>query len=779
MTVRTLTTTLACGACFVAFATAAQARDANGASEAAPGARAYADEAKAGAGDAQGATAQDGGTPPPASEGDPQAPAADSGNAEIVVTASKRTQKLRDVPSAITVLSSDFLEQQGANTIRDYATLTPGLLVRDQGNPGIGTVIIRGLSTGSGSQSATSVVYFDEIPFGSNSYVAPQPELADIESIEVLKGPQGTLYGASNLGGVVRIISKKADASSFSGNARIEATTIDGGGSGYMARATLNVPIVLDRLAARVSGFYRKVPGFADNVGTNNKNVNDGESVGARIALRWTPTDNLSVDVTGQIQRISADGYAYQANANGTIDPIYGQRQYNMFFDAGSEVKYKTVAVTIDYDVGIGTLTATGSYNKSLSYFDRDTNGPFASLLPLFGYPAGTGLALPTHIDIGKTTGEVRFVSNRLGRIEFLAGAFATRENKDGTVRVNAYDAATMTPVAGDAFLLLRADTIGKYDEVAAFGNATFYFTDNLDVTGGLRYSHIENYNASISGGLLYGAPSLPPRVTDHTDNVVTYLATLRWRPTSRISAFIRAASGFRPGLAQNNPNPPPDAQTSIRPDTVWNYEAGLKGSAFGGKLNFDASVYHIDWKDVQLTGVYNGLVLGANAGKAEVDGAEASVSLLPTEKLTLRGSVGYADARITRISPQATASVGARAGDPLPLNPKWTASLVADQRVPLAADLEAEFGGTLRYESKKFTAYPASRPDVNVRLPSITTVDLRAGLRHGNYHLQFRAENIFDRNGVINSLTTGATLPSNATIIRPRTFILAASAEF
>lgn len=772
MTKRTLTTTLACGACLMAFATSAQARGADRASETALHARLGADQAKSAAG-----YAQSGGARP--ASGDDQNSAADSRDSDIVVTASKRSQKLRDVPSAITVLSSDFLEQQGANTIRDYATLTPGLLVRDQGNPGVGTVIIRGLSTGSGSQSATSVVYFDEIPFGSNSYVAPQPELADIESIEVLKGPQGTLYGASNLGGVVRIISKKADASRFSGNARVEGVAVDGGGSGYMARATLNIPIVADRLAARVSGFYRKVPGFADNVGTNKKNVNDGESVGARISLRWTPTDNLSVEATGQIQRISADGYAYQANANGTIDPIYGRRQYNMFFDAGSEVKYKTAALTIDYDLGIGTLTATGSYNKSLSYFDRDTNGPFASLLPLFNYAPGTGLALPTNLDIRKTTGEVRFVSDRLGRIEFLAGAFATREKKDGTVRVNAYDAATMTPVAGDAFLLLRSDVVGKYDEVAAFGNATFYFTDDLDVTGGLRYSHIENFTGSTTGGLLFGAPSLPQTVTEHTDNVVTYLATLRWRPTSTISTFIRAASGFRPGIAQNNPNPPPGAQTSIRPDTVWNYEAGLKGSALDGKLTFDASIYHIDWKDVQLTGVYNGLVLGANAGKAEVDGAEVQLSLLPTQFLTVRGGVGYADARITRISPQATASVGARAGDPLPLNPKWTASLVADQRIPLSADLEAEFGGTLRYEAKKFTAYPGSSPDVNVRLPSITTVDLRAGLRRGNVHLQLRAENIFDRNGVINSLTTGATLPSNATIIRPRTFILAASADF
>lgn len=762
----------------MAFATAAQAEGASRASEIALDAHPGAGEAKPETGDAQDTAVREVGIRQTSGD-DRQLSTAESVVSDIVVTASKRTQKLRDVPSAITVLSSDFLAQQGANTIRDYATLTPGLLVRDQGNPGVGTVIIRGLSTGSGSQSATSVVYFDEIPFGNNSYIAPQPELADIESIEVLKGPQGTLYGASNLGGVVRIISKKADASRFSGNARVEGVTVDGGGSGYMARATLNIPIVVDRLAARVSGFYRKVPGFADNVGTNKKNVNDGESVGARIALRWTPTEDLAVDVTGQIQRISADGYAYQANANGTINPIYGRRQYNMFFDAGSEVKYKTFGVTIDYNLGFGTLTASGSYNKSLSYFDRDTNGPFASLLPAFNYAPGTGLALPTHIDIGKTTGEVRFVSNRLGRIEFLAGAFATREKKDGTVRVNAYDMATMTPVAGDAFLFLRSDVVGKYDEVAAFGNATFYFTDDFDLTGGLRYSHIEDFNGSTSGGLLYGTPSLPQKRTDNTDNVLTYLATLRWRPTSAISTFLRAASGFRPGIAQNNPNPPPGAQTSIRPDTVWNYEAGIKGSALGGKLTFDASVYHIDWKDVQLTGVYNGLVLGANAGKAEVDGVEGQLSLLPNKNLTLSGGFGFTDARITRISPQATASVGASAGDPLPLNPKWTASFVADQRVPLSADLEAEFGGTLRYEAKKFTAYPGSRPDVNVRLPSITTVDLRAGLRHGNFHLQLRAENIFDRNGLINSLTTGAALPSNATIIRPRTFVLAASADF
>lgn len=705
--------------------------------------------------------------------------------ADIVVTASKREQKLRDVPSAITVLSSAALETQGVQTIRDYATLTPGLALRDQGQPGIGTIFIRGLSTGAGSQSATSVVYLDDVPFTSSSprsgsqFVAPEPELADLDRIEVLKGPQGTLYGASSLGGVVRLISRRPDSSRLSGSARIEGTAIDGGGEGYALRGSLNVPLVKNSLALRATGFYRKAPGFTDNVGTGSKNVNDSVTKGGRVALGWTPNDALTVDLVGQIQETKGDGFALQDNATGSRVPLYGARKYNMFFDAPSDVKYKLASATINYDVGPGSIIATGSYNDSSTFFNRDTTGPFAAFLPAFGYAPGTGFELPTSIDLKKVTGEIRFVSRRFGRLEFVAGAYATHEKSTALTAVNAIEIASRARVPGTAGSFFYSDSRDTYDEVAGFGNVTLYLSDRLDLTGGLRYAHNEEENSQTLGGTLYGTPALPTLTTKFEDNVATYLATLRWRPTDTLSAFLRAASGYRPGGAQTNPNPPPGAQTFIRPDTVWNYEAGVKGTFLDGSLTVEASAYHIDWKDVQLQGVFGGLVLLANGGEAQVDGFELQALARPSRLLSIGMSVGYTDARITSIDAQASVSVGAVKGDPLPLTPNWTTSVTIDQRVPMANGVDGELGATLRYEADKYNSYPAAVPDVNVKLPDIATLDLRAGVHFDKYRVQIRAENVFDRNGFVNALTSGPGLPTQMTLIRPRSFTLALSTEF
>ncbi|RYY24884.1 MAG: TonB-dependent receptor [Sphingomonadales bacterium] len=707
--------------------------------------------------------------------------------AEIVVTASKREQKLRDVPSAITVLGGEALETQGVQSIRDYATLTPGLTLRDQGQSGIGTVIIRGLNTGAGSQSATSVVYLDDVPFTASSprsgsqFVAPEPELADLDRIEVLKGPQGTLYGAASLGGVVRLISKRPDPSAFSGNARIEGTTVDGGGDGFSVRGSVNVPLVTDQLAVRATGFYRKIAGFTDNVGTGTKNVNDGTSKGGRIAIGWTPTDNLTIDLVGLFQNIEGDGFALQQNDRGTLNPTFGKRKYSMFFDAGSEVRYRVISGTATYELGAGRIIATGSYNETRTAFDRDTTGPFAALLPLLGYPAGTGLTLPTYIQLKKSTGEIRFVSNRLGPVEFVAGAYLTHERSTPQTHVNAVDIGTGAVLPGTLGNFFSSDTRDTYDEIAGFGNLTFYLSDRLDLTGGIRVAHNKERTVTVADGTLQtvflGGSSVTE--TRFSDDVLTYLATLRWRPTDNLSAFVRAASGYRPGGAQTNPTPPPGAQATIRPDTVWNYEAGLKGIFLDNALTLEASAYHIDWKDVQLQGVFSGLVLLANGGKAKVDGFEIQATARPSDNFDFGFNLGYTDARIARIGAQASASTGAQNGDPLPLTPKWTASVIVDHRIPLSSKVEAELGGTLRFESHKYNSYPGDATDLNVKLPEITTVDLRAGVRFDNYRLQLRAENIFDRNGFVNSLTSGAGLPSYATLIRPRSFTVSLSADF
>ena len=722
---------------------------------------------------------------PPASSGPADTAAQmDSSSGDIVVTASKREEKLRDVPSAITVLSGDEIANLGVQSVRDYATLTPGLGLRDQAYPGLGTVFIRGLSTGFGQQSATSVYYLDDVPFTASSplsggaFIAPAPELTDIDRIEVLKGPQSTLYGASSLGGVIRVISKRPDATRLSGSAGAEATVIDGGGTGYAARGSINVPLVADRLAVRATGFYRRSPGFVDNVGTGTENVNRSTMKGARLALAWTPTERLTIDLVGQIQDIDTRGPATQDLVPNTLSPLFGERKYSNYFDAPALVRYRLLSASLNYDVGFGQVIATASYLKSRLKNLSDITPSYAPFLPLFGYPAGTGVAVESDIPLKKKTAEVRFVSNRLGPLEFIIGGFYTHEDAFVPTLVTARSMATNEILPGPLGTLSFANIDDTYREAAVFGNATFYLTDRLDITGGARFAHNEQDNAIFFGGLFFGGATLPPQTSSFSDNVGTYLATLRWRPTRSLSVFLRAASGYRPGLPQTNPNPPPGAQTRIDPDTVWNYEAGVKGDVLDGKLSFEASAYHIDWNRIQLTTQFNNVTLLANAGKAQVDGFELQTVARPTRSLTIGANLGYTDARITSVPPGVTATVGAAKGDPLPLTSRWTASGTVDQLFPLGADVDGQVGATLRYQSPTFNSFPASASYPNVRLPAITTLDLRAGVSIERYQLQLRAENVFDRNGLSN-VRTSPGVPPTATVIRPRSFTISVSAVF
>lgn len=248
-----------------------------------------------------------------------------------------------------------------------------------------------------------------------------------------------------------------------------------------------------------------------------------------------------------------------------------------------------------------------------------------------------------------KFTAEARLVSERLGRFEFLAGLFYTDESN--TYRANLFIAdSTGTPLASPFDVLVRTTTSSDYKELAGYGNLTFYFTDNFDVTGGIRVAR--NEQKAQTGGpnsVVFYRPRAIANF-EFEDTVTTWLGTVRWRPTPDISTFLRAASGFRPGGPQNNPAPPPGAQTTIRPDSVWNYEAGVRATVLEGTFNINASIYRIDWTDIQLQGLFNNIVLQANGGAARVDGAEMEVVARPVTGLTLAANAGYTNARITEV---------------------------------------------------------------------------------------------------------------------------------
>jgi iron complex outermembrane receptor protein len=711
------------------------------------------------------------------------------------VTASKRQQKLQDVPAAITAVRGETIENLGITSFRDYASLVPGLTQRDSGQPGVGTVILRGLNSGAQQTTATAGFYIDDSPFSSSGYLGvsalttPEPELAEVERIEVLKGPQGTLYGAGSLGGLIRIVTKKPDTNRFFGSVRGEVSQVDSGETGFLVRGSVNVPIATDVAAVSVTGYYRRLPGFVDNVGTGTADVNRSNIAGGRVALLVEPAPGFRINVSGMYQDIDNFGAAGIATLPGTFTPRYGGYSYSAFKNFGGWARYRLANTTVEYDTGIGTVTASGSYAKyDVSYSGEVTNTYIpagrATLAPIavatFGVPVDTLLPANSlaasffNPAADKWSAEVRFASKRLGPVEFLAGAFYTKEDSTYAADIFPYTAAGV-PFAAPYNYLIHTTTTSKYEEIAAFGNLTFYISDNLDVTGGLRYAH--NDQVSGTGGQNSKTYFLPRAALTFPikDDATTYLGAIRWRPASNISVYARAASGYRPGGPQTNASPPPGAQTLIRSDTVWNYEVGVKGSTLGGAFTYDISAFHIDWNDIQLNTLSNGFVLGGNAASATVDGFEMQLSARPNSLLTVGASVGHTIAKLGDISAAAAALAGAKAGDALPLTSPWTVALIADHRIPFSETVNGNLGATMRFQSETPSNFPLLNPTGNFKLPAITTVDVRGSVTFNErYTATIRVDNAFNQFGVSNIDASGA-----AVVIRPRSVSLGLGVKF
>lgn len=720
--------------------------------------------------------------------------AEDSSQNEIIVTAGKREERLADVPSSITAVSSERIELLGIARVDDYVGLVPNLYQISQGAPGNSNIVIRGLFTGGDQLTATTAYYLDEsaltasAAYAAATLIAPDADLADVERIEVLKGPQSTLYGANALGGVLRVITKKPDLNDFSGNVRVDSSSVDGGGTGYAIRASLNLPIMTDKLGIRFNVFHRRDPGYYDNVGTGDKNVNRADISGARLALRWQPSDRLTIDLNGLYQEIDARSIGYEADSQNTFMPAFGSYQFSAFRNLPSKTKYRNVGGTLTYDTGLGAITASVGHADYNTVGTSDVSalyGPFAYLLyspsnPVLLFNPGSLIALSTKAGAKKTTTEVRFASNRVGPIEFMVGGFYTKEKAYFETNAPIISPAGAPPAMFDT--LIFSPNPSTYDEYAMFGNFTFYVTERLDVTGGLRLSRNKQFVDSKTFGLF--GMFFPNALYRFKDDSANYLATVRWRPADNVNFYLRAASGYRPG----GPNIGAVTFPPFQSDTVWNYEAGVKGSLLNNSLNYGIAVYHIDWSNVQLPGQdpVSTSQITTNGGGADVDGFEVELSARPVTGLTLSGGVGYNKTKVKQVAPDVAAVIGAAVGDPFPLTPKWTGSGTADYSFRLSEDLLVNFGGTLRYVGgRRNSAFPGAVITGNVRLPSYTMIDLRAGVTVADrYKLTARVENITNSQG-ISTYRTSRLFPgqpgvySSAIRVRPRTFMLSFGVDF
>ena len=698
---------------------------------------------------------------------------------EIVVTAQKRDERLIDVPISITALSSDGLVDRGALRFEDYMAYVPGLSATALA-PGYSQVTVRGVTTGINQLSATTGFYIDETPTNSSTSTAlgnrltPDPDLLDVERIEVLRGPQGTLYGANALGGVVRYVLREPDLNDYHAQAQAGVLAVDHGDYGYVLRGAVDAPISAGTLGVRLSGFYTTDPGYIDSVSSGKDDVNESTNHGGRLAALWAPNDRFSALFTTLYQKRENDAFGTETVNNVTQKPTDGEYRQNIFTDEYVNTEYSLTSLKLDFDVGFGNIVSVTSYGRQETELAADISDAFG---PLLGVP---GVQLPTTVDVKKFTQELRLASRPGGRLDYIVGAFYTDEDADTGNGGLAY-VAPGVPAPAPINPLLDVPLLGSYKETALFANATFNATDRFSVQVGGRWSRNEQEFSEELGGLLFGPLAGQKFTGDSSETATTFAISPQFKITPDTVVYARIAEGFRPGGTNLVP---PGGAGIVKPtydsDSLLNYELGLKAITLDNHLNLSLSTFYVDWKDIQTTASAGGFNYLLNAGEARSQGFEGEVQWT-NDGLRLGANVAYTDATTQDAIP----AVGAKAGDPLPYVPKWAGALTADQEFTLGDDLVATVGGSVRYTGSQHPYYSQATGTnpAGLELDSYTLVDLRTSLRRGRYDVSLFVENLFDEHAYLNLQTeTASPLTGDgarATIARPRTIGLMFGAHF
>ena len=719
---------------------------------------------------------------------------------QIVVTAQKRTETLIEVPASVAVLGGDTLEDRHVEDLRDLSSLVSGLTVTGT-EPGTTRLTMRGINTGG--VASTVGIYTDDVPFGSSSGLANGAVLAgnfdtfDLARIEVLRGPQGSLYGASSVGGALKFVMNQPTTAGFEARVLATSETAAGGGPGYSLKGLANVPLG-DRFALRATGFYRSDEGFIDSIGINPvaslanpavniiagtrvaRNINTITSSGGRLAALYQPSEQFSLLLTAQMQDLES-GAPNAVDADPvTLEPLANDEVQSSYYEQPVKTKYRVSSATATWGLGAASLASVTSYSTFEQNLHLDatiasglTGGPpLASLVTfLFGNDETRPLSarLPQTTSTDKFSQELRLVSPRNKTFEWLIGGFYT--NEESTIRqdILAVEAATGNVAQGIPDLAVVA-LPSEYKELALFGNTTWHVTPRFDLSLGARQSRNEQVASQSADGPLVGGPAQFDNV-ESNESPFTYSVSGRFAPSVNSSIYGRLATGFRPGGPNVlPPNVPAGTPLTYRSDSLTSYEAGWKASGAGGRSSVDLSVFYLDWTDIQLFAVVNGFGINGNGGTAESKGAELTASFIPAAGLTLSLNGAYTDAVLTR---DTDPLVGGLSGDPMPYTPKWAAGLRGDYEWGVRSGATAFVGGGVSYVGDRTFNFISRNDAGNLHtIGSYVTVDLRAGTEVGRWLVELYGKNLTDETGIATVSAAGA-FPNGAlglAYIRPRT---------
>jgi iron complex outermembrane recepter protein len=731
---------------------------------------------------------------------------------EIIVTATRREAAVVDIPLAVTSFSGEQLEDLAVTSLQDLTKIDATFAAQNYG-AAFNQFIIRGVQSDIGS---TVGMYIDEVPLTGGSGTEgggdgkPGIRLHDLERVEVLRGPQGTLFGSGSMSGTLRVITAQPNFDGFEGRISASGASVDSGNELYMLDGMVNVAMG-DRVAFRAVGWVEEGGGFIDQHAgltgaTLYSDVNDVSVQGVRGMFSVRPTDSWTLTAAALHQEIDVDGSQNWHLAAGpynslapTVEPYADE--------------YELLSLTSVMDMGSGTLTIAISDATQSNYRPEDTT-PTANS---FGVPFLTSLS--NFQDFENNTTEIRFASDFEGPFQLVAGYY--RESSHTRVETNAlvaddltgrlactsYAACHATPslIPNVEFSTLDFRNIDQY---ALYAQGDYEFTGQVTGTVGLRYYNADITDSGITQqdvfaqdpicatfyvyrgfgppflcGYAFGDVTVPYSrgTTTSSESQLSYNWSLLWEPTDDVSLYARAASGFRVGGVNNSTLLASSAGVNIPasfdPDSLWSYELGAKSYLFDRNTFLDFAVYQIDWQDQQLnaTDSSGAFDFTINAGRTQVRGAELQITAHPVDGLTIAGGLVYTNARLEEDLP-AAAGVPGFSGDEVPRVSEWAESLRVEYEFDIASALQGYVQGAASYRGQSNTTFNNLDPNFVV-LDPYTLVDLSGGVRQANWDLRVFINNVTNEEAqyAIDVSPDGQRVYSP----RPRTIGVRLSSEF
>lgn len=711
-----------------------------------------------------------------ASAQDAAKPDADSSTlGTIIVTAEKRSEDIQNVPISISVIDEGTLDNLHATQLSDYAGYLPGFTVVSGGSPGQASLGVRGITPlSAGSTVAT---YIDETPLGTSSnYGGGAGNVLDLlpydfQSLELLRGPQGTLYGAVALGGVLRYVTKPPDLDKWSWRVGADAFTTEGGSdAGYGGRFGFNAPIIPGQLALSASISRQDSPGYTDNVRTGQKDQDSYSQQAAHATLLWKVNDDLSIRLQAIQSKNDSDSGSNTALDPISLKPTYGDLKNDNYVLEPYKKDTNYYNATVNWNLGFADFVSSTSYAETTQHNTLDASMVYGVAFPLFGLPSAGISAVRYDLKLYKTTQEFRLASHDDGPLEWLLGAFYTDENSKQNQGASA-QFLDYSPIPGlDPLAVIALPS--TYKEYAFFGDLTWKFNTTFDVTGGLRYAHNKQTFEENTSGALTGTVNIDGR---SSEDVTTWSFSPRMHLTTDQMLYLRIATGYQPG----GPNIAlPGVPLSVDASTLTNYEVGWKALFDDNRLMIDAAVFDVEWDKIQVTAQANGVGYLANGGTARSSGLEFSMLYAPVAGLRLGLNGAYTDAKLTEDIP----SLGGLDGDRLPAVPKWAMSATADWSFPVWAGWTGRVGGGVRYVGGTFSGVehnPTTFPQ-----DSYTVADFNADVSNDRWTVHLYIKNLTDKRvyaslASLPNAATGEVTKINGVPLQPRTIGIGFDAKF